>query len=432
MDVSHLLAELTDVAGGGNVLAQAAPPDAPLPAGWKHLPLGTVLPGSADEVARIVTACEASGAAIVVVGGGTQLQTGYPPREDKPYVLLSTTRLNRILDHQPDDMTITCEPGVTLAAVQEHLSRHRQVLPLDAPLAERATVGGLVSANQSGFWRAAYGAPRDLVIGLHAVMTGGARVKGGGKVVKNVAGYDVCKLFTGAWGTAGVVTEITFRVRPLPEAERVIRLDAPTVADAAKAGFTLHHAQLAPVALLATNEIGGSPCLLSLLQGPEARMDWQTQEMGRMGALSGLSAPQVLPVAALKPLRDALGRREADTPLAGQIAGRIACLLTDVEPILRILETLPGIQLTADIAMGIIHFAAREPGTDFVQTIVNATPASANLRWIRVDPAPSDSSGATGLNVWGETRQSTALQAALKQAIDPNGTFSPGRFVGRL
>lgn len=428
MNIPHLLSELAGVVGGVNVLAQAVPPELSLPSGWKNPPLATALPGSSDAVAQIVTACEAAGVAIVVVGGGTQLQTGYPPREDRPYLLLSTARMNRVLDHQPDDMTITCEPGITLTAVQEHLKAHRQVLALDVPHADKATVGGIVSTNQSGFWRNAFGTPRDLVIGLHAVMNGGARVKGGGKVVKNVAGYDVCKLFTGAWGTAGVITEVTFRVRPLPPSERVIRLDAPDLATAAHAGLTLHHAQLAPISLIITNEIDGKSCLLALLQGVEARMDWQTNEMARIGAPEGLQAPQVIPTSTFSELGDMQGRLDAAAPLAG----RIACLLTDLESTLRKLQTLPNISLTADLAIGIIHFAAHEPAADFVQTVVDAVPDTASLRWTRIDAVIADRIGADHLNLWGETRETTTLQAALKQAMDPKGTFSPGRFVGKI
>ena len=161
-------------------------------------------------------------------------------------------------------------------------------------------MGGIVSANQGGFRRAAYGTSRDLVIGVRAIMTGGMQVKGGGKVVKNVAGYDVCKLFTGAWGTAGLLTELTFKVYPLPEGERLLWMPAPDIATAARAGFALHQAQLAPTALLATNEFvlefnrdsGGKAGLIALLQGPAARMDWQTGEIGRMAGEAGLNAPE--------------------------------------------------------------------------------------------------------------------------------------------
>ena len=203
MDTAPLLAELTARIGGENVLAHAVAAGVALPAAWAHAPFATLLPGSVEETADVVRLLEAAGAALIVSGGGTQIQTGYPPAGEKPYTLLLTRRLNHILDYQPEDMTVTCEPGVTLETLQRALHEQRQFLPLDAPLPQQATMGGIVSTNQSGFRRMMYGAARDLVIGVRAVMTEGAEVKGGGKVVKNVAGYDVCKLFTGAWGTAG-------------------------------------------------------------------------------------------------------------------------------------------------------------------------------------------------------------------------------------
>ena len=407
-----------------------------LPAGWTHRPMVTMAPRSVEEAADYVRRLEAKGTALVPVGGGTQLQTGYAPSGEKPYALLSTLRLDHILDYQPDDMTITCEPGVTLAALQAHLAAHRQFLPIDAPLPARATMGGIVSANQGGFRRATYGTSRDLVIGVRAIMTGGTQVKGGGKVVKNVAGYDVCKLFTGAWGTAGIITEITFKVYPLPEGERLLWMPAPDASAAARAGLILHHAQIAPTALLVTNEFeskyGSKAGLLALLQGPSARMDWQTGEIGRMAVEAGLNAPDMLPPATLDALRDRQARPGPDTPAAG----RIACLPTDVAPLLSKLQALPDVSLTADCALGIVHFAAPRPDAAFFQAITSQLPAGANLLWTRLDPAPADltdvNSLIQSLNVWGAAREGAALQRALKRSLDPNGTFSPGRFISNL
>src|SRR5205085_10716071 len=138
----------------------------------------------------------------------------------------------------------------------------RQFVPLDAPLPERATLGGLVSTNAAGLWRPTYGTPRDLLIGLRVVMTRGESIKGGGRVVKNVAGYDVCKLFTGAWGTLGVLTELSFKVRPLPETVRTLAWEAPDLVTAAHIGLSLHHTRLAATFLLATNEREGCPELV--------------------------------------------------------------------------------------------------------------------------------------------------------------------------
>ena len=156
-------------------------------------------------------------------------------------ILLSTLRLNRVLDYQPDDLTITCEAGVTPAHVEHILRQHGQTLALDGPMPQNSTLGGMAAAAtaNAGIRRLAYGTPRDALIGMRAVMTGGIEVKGGGKVVKNVAGYDVCKLFTGSWGSIGVLTELTFKVSCLlPETRRRFRLAvSPDAAAAVSVGI---------------------------------------------------------------------------------------------------------------------------------------------------------------------------------------------------
>src|SRR5262249_8362846 len=169
---------------------------------------------------------------------------GPPSRLDAVVV---TRRLNRILDYQPDDMTVTVEAGVTVAELQRTLAERSQFLPLDPPLAARATLGGTVAANVSGPWRAGYGTAPDWLIGLRIAAADGQVVKGGGRVVKNVAGYDLCKLYTGSLGTLGVLYELTFKVMPRPEASAVaavpVRLDQvePLVA-------AIMDSDLAPVA----------------------------------------------------------------------------------------------------------------------------------------------------------------------------------------
>ena len=180
-----------------------------------------------------------------------------------------------------DDLTVTCEPGLTLAALQTALAAKNQELALDVPCPESATLGGIVSANGSGFQRGAYGSARDLLLGVRAVMAGGVAVAGGGRVVKNVAGYDVCKLFTGAWGTLGIITELTLKVRAKVLSKRVMAWETADVAAGAKLGLELHHAQLAPLFLLATNEYQNQPHLIIGMEGAIERVNWQAEEFKR-------------------------------------------------------------------------------------------------------------------------------------------------------
>jgi glycolate oxidase FAD binding subunit len=420
-----LLSEMRAVVGAENIAPQEAARSV-VPAWWSNEPLAVIAPGSTEKIVRAVRVAEAAQTAILPYGGGTQWETGAAPRADKPFLLLKTTRLQRVLDYQPDDLTVTCEPGVTLAQLQQTLAERRQFLAVDVPLPERATLGGIVAANTSGFWRPAYGTPRDLVIGLRAVMTEGTAVKAGGKVVKNVAGYDLCKLFTGSWGTLGVITEITFKVRTRPEAERALAWNAPDTASAARIGFALYRAPLSVTYVLATNEPYGTPRLIAGLQGSPARLDWQAAELTRLAAEAGLSAaPETLPDADIADLRD----RQARLGPGTAAAARIACLPTDQAALVQAFEAIPGLRLTVHCGNGILALAATKPEASLVQTVTAQTPANAHLVWTRLHENVTDRSG---IAVWGEPREDFKLHRALKQALDPQDTFSPGRFFGNL
>jgi glycolate oxidase FAD binding subunit len=426
MLLTGLSAELAGIVGGDYVTATAP---AVLPPGWSA-PLGVVAPGDAAQVAETVRAVEAANAAMVVVGGGTQLQTGYPPRADRPTILLSTARMNRITDFQPEDLTATCEPGVTLAQLQSTLAVHRQEVALDVPLPERATLSGIVATGRTGFNRPVYGAPRDLVIGLRAVMSGGVEVKGGGKVVKNVAGYDICKLFTGAWGTMGVITELTLKLRTRPELDRMLAWDAPNLAVAARVGLQLHHARLAGVSFLATNELNGQPHLVVGLQGTPSRVEWQSAEYARLAVVGGLTtAPTLLTPEQIDGWRDRQARLDPDMVWAAQIV----CLPTQVADLLAQLAALPHpAACTAHCATGIVSLAAIGPEVSEpppVQPLSQLLPREANLTWTRLN---GDDTSLHDVDLWGRPRAEFAWHRALKQALDPKATFSPGRFYGRL
>ncbi len=397
-----------------------------VPADWGRWPVFVVQPGSAAEVAAVVRAAEEFGSAVVPCGSGSRLFTGYPPAEDKPYIVVQTARMRRVIDYQPDDLTVTCDSGVTLEALQETLAAKQQFLPLDCPVPERTTLGGLVSTNSTGFSRPAYGTPRDLLIGLKAVMTSGVEIKGGGKVVKNVAGYDVCKLFTGAWGTLGILTELTFKVRPMNEAERTVAWDAPSVSMAAEIGLQLFHSKIRPAYVLATNEPEGRPALVTGLHGIAIRVLWQQEQLERLVKELGLhSAPIVLGEMETSYLRDVQARVHRGV----RLAARISCLPTDVPSTVRNLELLPSLLMTAQCSVGAINVAAPSPDPALTLSLRSAAPANAQLLWTRIDPSLARPQK---LSLWGETGQTTQLHRSLKQSLDPMRTFSPGRFVGGL
>src|SRR5437763_1191827 len=171
-----------------------------------------VEPGSVDEVATLLRDASRDGLAVIPRGGGTKLDWGRPPR--RADLVLSTVRLDRVLEHAWGDMTATVEAGCTVARLQHALAEHGQRLACDPLWPERATIGGILAASDNGPLRARFGALRDLIIGVTLVLADGTVAKSGGKVVKNVAGYDLPKLATGSFGTLAVITQAVFRLHP--------------------------------------------------------------------------------------------------------------------------------------------------------------------------------------------------------------------------
>ena len=162
---------------------------------------------------------------------------GIPQRYD---VALDTTRLNRIVEHVAEDLTVVVQAGARLQDLQDHLARRGQYLPLDPPLPDRATIGGVLASNAGGPWRHAHGWPRDWLLGMKVALPDGSLVKSGGRVVKNVAGYDMSKLFVGSFGTLGVIVEAAFKVVPLPPARATAIAFFASPSTAVRAALALH------------------------------------------------------------------------------------------------------------------------------------------------------------------------------------------------
>src|SRR5439155_5793876 len=183
-------------------------------------PHSRVAPTSADELAAALKGANEAGRAVAPVGGGTQLDLGMPPtRLD---LVIETTGLNRVVEYEPADLTVTVEAGMRLAELQRILGEQGQFLALDPPAEEAATIGGLIATNASGPLRFSYGTARDLVIGTRVANPEGTLTHSGGRVVKNVAGYDLNKLYIGSLGTLAIVIELSFKLAPIPPASATV------------------------------------------------------------------------------------------------------------------------------------------------------------------------------------------------------------------
>src|SRR6266702_4369871 len=211
------------------------------------LPRFVVIPTQVEQVAQIVALVNQYGLSLLTRGGGSRISIGGMPEQID--VLLETNRLTQVLEHEVADLTCHVEAGLTLAALQTRLVKQGQRLALDPPDAAQATIGGILASNASGPKRLRYGSARDLVIGLHVVQANGDVSRSGGRVVKNVAGYDLNKLFIGSLGTLGIIVEANFKLHPLPDAEHTLLITYSRIEDAMQMVMTLMGSLLTPSAL---------------------------------------------------------------------------------------------------------------------------------------------------------------------------------------
>src|SRR5262245_27613037 len=229
----------------------------------------TLSPASQDELAATVREAYAASVPLYPLGGGTSLDFGLPAKVEGKGLSLAV--MNRVVDYPARDMTVTVEAGVTMKSLAELLAKERQRLPVDVPQAEKATIGGVVATNWNGPRRYGDGSLRDYVIGINAVDGRGQEFKGGGRVVKNVAGYDFCKLLTGSLGTLGVITQLTLRLKPIPEHSALLACSVATAAEAEKL----------LAALITSN---ATPTAIELLAGPEWRGEAALMGLARVSA----------------------------------------------------------------------------------------------------------------------------------------------------
>jgi FAD/FMN-containing dehydrogenase len=177
-------------------------------------------PRNIDELSEVMRLASGEGWRVIPAGAGTWLEMGARP--ERFDLVVSTAKMNRTLEYEPADLTATVEAGVPLAAFNRRAAEDRQFIPLDPFGAERSTIGGVIATASSGPLRCAYGTPRDWLIGVAVVAADGRITRAGGKVVKNVAGYDLCKLYTGSFGTLAVIAETSFKLRAIPPHEKTV------------------------------------------------------------------------------------------------------------------------------------------------------------------------------------------------------------------
>jgi glycolate oxidase FAD binding subunit len=439
VETEWVLRELRRHVGEPNLLSGDAA--APYALG-ASLPLAATFPRSREAAQEVVRLALDHNLTLLPWGGGTDLSPSLQPAS----LMLGTQRLNRLIDYQPDDLTVTAEAGMTVAALAGILAQRGQILPLDPPLPDRATLGGMIAGNTAGPSRCAHGTPRDWLIGIQVIGGEGAIIKGGGRVVKNVAGYDLCKLYTGSRGTLGAICELSFKLYPRPEATGTLLIAIDSAERAEQLLARIVTAELAPTAVemlnsTASQRLPEAPLppesLLALavrFDGPREAVAWQIDELGRIvvevGAGPLVFVPERRSESVWVMIRD-LPAQAADMALkaavpSAEVAGYVAAAQTEAARHELDLAT------NAHALNGIIHLRVHAPAGMRERRIPlleslreRATALGGTLIVRQSEPLPPEL-------VWGPPRPDWQLMQGIKQALDPKGIFNPGGFVGGL
>jgi len=389
----------------------------------------TVAPTEQAEVAALVRGCYVDGTPVYTLGGQTGMAGGSATK--RAGLGLSTTSLARVIDYPARDMTITVEAGMTWANLEATLAAENQCLPVDVAQPDRATLGGVMAANFSGPRRYGYGTLRDYVIGVSAVDGRGTSFKAGGRVVKNVAGYDFCKLLCGSLGTLAVITQITLKLRPKPDAAAMLVYETPDLDRAEELLAALTTTRTTPIALELNVPRDQLPQVIVGFEGTTAEVDWLVAQLDREFAAFDLQPKQTL---RNDETTDAWRRL---TEFGCTVDGGSLVLKINVRPS-RVVEVckfvgsvVPGASMLARAGSGIIlvdcgETTSHDAAKLLIQQLRPAAASAGGQVVVFQTPAPEEW---TRQAFWGPTRDDDAVLRAVKRQFDPAGLLNPGRFL---
>ena len=466
--------QLTDLVGPAGLVGAGALPGYAIDG---QTPRAAVQPADRAAVSSVMQWAAAEDAAVAPRGGGTMSGLGnVPARLD---LALDLRKCSRVLDFQPDDLTVTVEAGMTLDVLHDALAQGRKYLPLEAPHPARATIGGILSTNCTGPRRFAYGPPRDWLIGIAVVSPGGGESKAGGRVVKNVTGYDLNKLYTGALGTLGVIVEASFKLTPVPRHSKALIAcfqPASGTADApVGAAQALVNQGYAPQGIQVLDQTAARRIAVPMIQdmmrgtdpGPwlvlgfyEGRDEGVVQQrsaigadlMGSLGALEVVQAGQA-ETDELLAETTALGwERETPPYLSIKInvpPSAVPALVMEVtQPPLS--DRAPAPAIVADPGFGTIKLLwwpdvdqdpqgpsenAEGPDStglrEILETIRDLTHQAGGTAVVEQCPLPVK----RGIDVWDGSAygdREVEIMREIKGKFDPTGILNPGRFLGGI
>ena len=404
-------------------------------------PEAAVFPGSVEEVAAVIGLAAETARPVTPWGGGTAASVGIPTA--RTGLVLGLRRLGRLLEHEPGDLTATVEAGMTVEMFQTALRSRGQWMSLDPADAHLATVGGVLATNASGPRRHLYGTARDLLIGVTVVTADGAVVRGGGKVVKNVAGYDLPKLFVGSYGTLGVIVEATVKLRPLPDHERLVCIRFERLKDAGAAVRSVMASDLIPNAIelldaTASTAISVTGAALVVgFDGLREQVDWQCAELARLAGACGGHEAQPLQA-------DTWSRLGTAARATSPVAAAVMTFAVLPSQVAEMMEQGAGVAR----ARGLNTAWAAHAGIGVVRAMVAADVVPTEPAAIAVVLAEWREMARGGgghatlewaplavkslVPVWDDPGAAARIMERIKAQLDPQNILNPGRFVAGI
>jgi len=388
-----------------------------------------VEPNNEQELAAVLRLANDSGLVVIPRGGGTKLAWGNSlQRAD---FILSTTRLNKIIEHAWADLTVSVEAGCVVQTLQAALAEHGQRLAIDPLWPESATVGGILATNDSGTLRLRFGALRDLILGVTIALPDGTLASSGGKVVKNVAGYDLPKLVTGALGTLGVITRAVFRLHPLPHNSKTLSLAPGNLQTMQEILGNVLDSNLAPTALQVRVANNAIPVVDILFEGTEAGIAAQETRLRQIAGAAPASE------AASSVWRSAQaqwsGIASADSSSFAALAKTTALPAAVADA----MEQIRGLTASRDV-----RWQLTMQGTGIGSLRLDGTPDNLHACLSELREQLLRSGGSVVVyyrptdlppfDVWGRPGDALPLMRAIKARFDPRNTLNPRRFVGGI
>lgn len=407
-------------------------------------PAAIAFPQTTAELSKVMALAAKNGWRSLPMGQGSKLSWG--GLADQVDLVISTARLNRVVEHAVGDYTVTVEPGLKVAELKQLLAEQKQFLAIDPAFANQATVGGVVATADTGSLRQRYGGLRDMLIGVQFARYDGQLARAGGRVVKNVAGYDLMKLMTGAYGSLGILSELTFRLYPVQAASRSLILSGETAA-IEQAAAAIRLSGLTPVALdilsaslmklldreTSLNRVAPSLVALSLVarfQGIPAGVEEQIERLQKIATDHSLTC-QPLDGEADQGFWQQLG----DVPQVGTLICKVGLRPSAIPAMLTLLETvMPSAlaKLQVSSGLGWVQLESVNETTDELATRLEKlrSHCQTNGGFLTLLQAPKALK--QKIEIWGYSGNASGVMSALKQKFDPHRLLSPGRFVGGL